>query len=117
MYLEFCDNLMKSLSYPDNWRMLAMEIKAANGYKCQACGQQCRRPGEMWLGWEYELTVAHVDQDYEGETIQLAPLCVRCHLRLDAPFAWLARRRHHRTRQRLAGQLDLQLPSTASIHV
>src|SRR6478609_3783938 len=99
--------MMKYLSYPDNWRSLARDIKAANCYVCQSCNKRCRQPGEMYLGWEYELTVAHYDQCYSDPEIFVACLCLPCHLRHDAPFSGLARRRHARIRGLLAGQLVL----------
>lgn len=86
--------------YPADWQQIAAAIKEANHWRCQMCGRLCRRPGELNLGWEYELTVAHITQDYLATVVQLAPLCVGCHLRHDAPFVWVARRRK-------AGQLTL----------
>ena len=97
---------MNSEFYPDNWRELADEIKAANHFICQACGQQCRQ--EPTDRSKPVLTVAHYDHEYEGETVFLACLCVRCHLIHDAPFGWQARRRHERVRRRQAGQLTLE---------
>lgn len=88
------------LLYPTDWRALAREIKQACDYRCQECGRNCRRPGQFRLGWEYELAVAHLTQDYHAEAVTVAALCARCHLRYDAPFAWVARRRK-------AGQLML----------
>ena len=93
--------------YPSDWPALAREIKHICGYTCQACGVQCRRPGEFWLGWHYELTVAHISQDYDGEVVQLAALCLPCHLRYDAAHSFIARQRRRRLRQRQAGQLTL----------
>lgn len=93
--------------YPQNWRELAFAVKEANGWRCGACDRQCRRPGEFWLGWEYELTVAHLGHDYEAEIVQVAPMCRRCHFRYDAPHSWRARHRHRRYRRRLAGQLEI----------
>lgn len=88
--------------YPVDWERLAREIKEANHYCCAECGKQCRRPGEFWLGWEYELTVAHWDHEYDDAAIFVACLCVRCHLRHDCRHSWRARRRN-------AGQLTLSL--------
>lgn len=93
--------------YPVNWTGIAREIKDICGWRCQECDQQCRRPGEMWLGWEYELTVSHYDGDYENASIFVAALCLPCHFRHDAPFVWWARRRHERQRRQMAGQLFL----------
>jgi hypothetical protein len=32
--------------YPDNWKELAANIKAAKGWKCQQCGKVCIKPGQ-----------------------------------------------------------------------
>jgi hypothetical protein len=98
---------MKNMLYPDNWRVLAAEIKDANHWQCQECQRQCRRPGEMWIGWEYELTVAHYDQCYEEDAVFLACLCVACHFAHDARHSWQARLRWRRFRQWQAGQLKI----------
>lgn len=100
---------MKSLLYPVNWKEIACDIKAANRYTCQACQKQCRRPGEMYRGWEHELTVAHICQDYAAAAVQVAPLCLPCHLAYDAPHSWIARQRQMRARMELAGQLAIPL--------
>lgn len=98
---------MKSCLYADNWPTLAAEIKAANHFVCQECRRQCRRPGEMYLGWEYELTVAHYDNQYDAPAIFLVALCAPCHFLHDARFVWWARHRHERGRRQEAGQLVL----------
>lgn len=98
--------------YPVEWPQIVLDIKEANDWRCQQCGRQCRRPGELWLGWEYELTVAHVMQDYDAPEVFVAPLCVPCHFRHDAPYSWLARRRWQRDRQANAGQLMLSLKTS-----
>lgn len=88
--------------YPVEWRTVAREIKDACGYRCQQCGRQCRRPGEFYLGWEYELTVAHYHQEYAGEAVFVTALCVPCHFAHDCHHSWRARRRN-------AGQLEISL--------
>ena len=94
--------------YCHNWREVATAIKQACGWQCQVCGKQCQRPGELPLGWQYTLTVAHWNQhDYDAPTAFVVACCVPCHFRHDAPFVWHARRRAERYRQRLAGQLTL----------
>jgi hypothetical protein len=93
--------------YPIEWSALTREIKAANSWRCQQCDLQCRRPGEMYLGWQYELTVAHASQDYEASEVFVMVLCCKCHFVHDAPFVWWSRRRHERLRRRQAGQLEL----------
>lgn len=92
----------RHLYYPIDWPALAAEIKAANGWCCASCGKQCRRPGEFWLGWEHELTVAHYDQVYDSEAVFVAALCIRCHFAHDCRHSWRARRRN-------AGQLEIAL--------
>jgi hypothetical protein len=86
--------------YPADWAVIAQAVKEANQYRCAACDRQCRRPGEFYLGWQYELTCAHITQDYAAPVVQLAALCLPCHLRHDARLVWVARRRK-------AGQLTL----------
>lgn len=97
----------KSWLYCDNWRAIARAVKEAAEWRCQCCGTRCRRPGEMWIGWQHELTVAHLSQDYTAEVVTVAALCRKCHLAYDAPLAWVARRRANRIRQCMAGQLPL----------
>ncbi len=100
---------MNHYLYPENWPSIAREIREACDYVCQMCGLQCRRPGELFLGWQYELTVAHYDQEYDSESVFVVACCCKCHFRHDAPFVWVARKRADRLRQRHAGQLALNL--------
>lgn len=107
---------MNDLLYPNDWANIARAIKEANEYKCQACGKQCRRPGELNLGWQYELTVAHYDNIYESEAVFVVPMCLECHLPHDSRFVWVARRRADRLRQHAAGQLEFfRQPYVSSI--
>lgn len=101
---------MNHFFYPVNWPALAREIKESCRWRCQECGQQCRRPGELYLGAQYELTVAHYNGDYDSESIFVAALCLPCHFRHDARYGWSARRRHERKRRQMAGQLELNCP-------
>lgn len=87
--------------------MIAQAVKEANDWRCQACGKKCRSPGELFLGWQFTLTCAHLTPDYDSEVITVAALCVACHLRLDSPWVWVARRRQQRLRRQRAGQLTL----------
>lgn len=95
--------------YPVNWGELTAQIKEAVDYECQACGVRCRRPGELYLGWEYTLTVAHLDGGYEDEVTTVAALCVPCHFAYDCEDSWIARRRRLRWRLDAAGQLVFAL--------
>lgn len=98
---------MIELIYPVDWPEISYIVRSYNNWRCLACDKCCRRPGEMFLGWEYELSVAHICQDYEAEAVYVAALCLPCHLRYDAPHSWIARHRRARIRQRVAGQLSL----------
>ena len=99
--------MSKTLLYPDDWHSIAREIKAICGYQCQQCGTRCRRPGELWLGWEYEPCLAHLTQDYDAEAVTVACLCGRCHFAHDASYSGIARQRRQRLRRMIAGQLDI----------
>ena len=96
----------KSL-YPEDWPTIARAIKEACDWRCSECDTQCRRPGEFNLGWQYTLTVAHYDGEYEASAVFVVALCIRCHFRHDAPQVWKARRRNLRWRRRFAGQLEI----------
>lgn len=98
---------MQLVLYPNNWHEIAYEIKEACGWRCTQCDKLCRRPGELNLGWQYTLAVAHITQDYDAPIVQVQPLCVPCHLKHDAPYSWWARRRHMRIRRWQAGQLEI----------
>lgn len=98
---------MNDSLYPNDWPAIALAVKEANNWCCQACGKQCRRPGELNLGWQFTLTCAHINQNYDSEISSVCPLCVPCHLKMDAPLVWVARRRRQRLRRHLAGQLML----------
>jgi hypothetical protein len=100
---------MKIVLYPGDWLEIAYIVKAANNWRCMECQRQCRRPGELYLGWEYTLTVAHLDGGYEDEVTTVAALCVPCHFAYDCDDSWVARRRRLRWRLRDAGQLILPL--------
>jgi hypothetical protein len=91
--------------YPVDWPEIARVVKEAAGYTCQACQKRCRRPGEFYLGWEYELTVAHLDDGYGAAVTTVAALCIRCHFAYDAPRVWIARQRALRHRLLSGGQL------------
>lgn len=98
---------MKIDFYPADWSQIARIVKEYNGWCCQACGCQCRRPGELNLGWQFGLTVAHYDHVYDAPEVFVVAMCIKCHFAHDAPFVWSARRRHERARRQVAGQLAL----------
>lgn len=97
----------KTLLYPVDWSEIAYIVKSYNNWRCQSCDKLCRRPGEMNLGWEYELSAAHYDGEYDTPEVFIVALCTPCHFRHDSPYVWVSRRRHARIRQRFAGQLEI----------
>ena len=73
--------------YPKNWREIALEVKNAAGWRCQACGVKCRMPGEKFTTHKLTLTVHHknhIPEDCRREN--LIALCAPCHLKSDALF-------------------------------
>lgn len=71
--------------YPENWSEIATEVKDTAGWKCQVCGVQCRKPGDVFLTHRLTLTVAHinhVESDCRPENLVAA--CAPCHLKYDA---------------------------------
>src|SRR5690606_37822270 len=95
--------------YPVNWSRLAHEIKTLNEWRCAACGKQCRRPGQPRLSWENEITVAHWDHVYQVPEVFVVALCLHCHFRHDAPYAWWLRHQRRRIFQSEAGQIELPI--------
>lgn len=92
--------------YPADWKKIARAVKEAAGWKCQACGKQCRRPGEPLHGPEraghvYTLTVHHKDHVPEHcDADNLIALCAPCHLKADAKHHAESRKRHAAKKQR-----------------
>jgi len=65
--------------YPDNWNEIASRIKEKAGHRCE----RCRHPDDTEHG--YMLTVHHLDGNKANcEDWNLAALCQRCHLRIQA---------------------------------
>ena len=87
--------------YPSDWKSIAKRIKTEAGWRCEQCGKQCRRPGEVFDTHKRTLTVAHinhVESDCRNEN--LVALCPSCHLRYDAArkrLQRLAKKRISRT--------------------
>lgn len=66
-------------NYPPDWPEIAERIKKKNDYRCEICGH----PHDPENG--YCLGVHHLDRDKENnEEYNLASLCQRNHLRLEA---------------------------------
>jgi len=64
------------MTYPAEWWEVALRVKDATGWCCEACGH----PHDPDTG--YMLTVHHIDGDKANvEPYNLIALCQRCHLR------------------------------------
>lgn len=93
---------MKREKYPPDWEQIAAEVKEAAGWKCEACGKQCRLPGEPFDTHKRTLTVAHinhVESDCRPENLLAA--CPACHLAYDRE-----RRRWQRLAKRRVARLQ-----------
>lgn len=70
--------------HPKNRRAIALQVKEDAGWKCEVCGKECRRPGEVFDTQSRTLTLAyrnHNQLDYKREN--LVAMCVLCHLSHD----------------------------------
>lgn len=64
-------------AYPNNWAEIARKVKEQAGWCCERCGHP-HQPG-------YILTVHHLDMNPANcAWWNLAALCQRCHLRIQA---------------------------------
>lgn len=76
---------MDRSKYPADWDAIAATIKEQAGYKCQACGKQCYKPGEKVHETRFVLTVAHVNHvESDCRPENLVAACSVCHLKYDA---------------------------------
>ena len=76
---------MDRTKYPETWLQIAYRIKEQADWKCEKCGKQCRRAGEVFDTHRNTLTCAHinhVESDCRDEN--LVALCPKCHLAYDA---------------------------------
>jgi 5-methylcytosine-specific restriction endonuclease McrA len=88
---------MRRHLYPADWDAIALATKTRAGWRCEACGLQCRRPAEPFDTHRRTLTVSHTDHNpVNCEPENLRALCSGCHLRYDAPEK--ARRRRLKER-------------------
>lgn len=72
----------ESGEYPAGWKELARQVKEAAGWKCERCGVPHGNVPNV-------LTVHHLDFDKQNiELWNLAALCQRCHLRIQAKVSW-----------------------------
>lgn len=78
--------------YPKDWPEIAHAKKEASGWKCEACGRECRRPGEPFDTHVRTLTVHHRDQDPgHNDAANLVALCPHCHFDAHRELQRLAR--------------------------
>lgn len=96
-------------NYPEDWATLSYEIKDANGWVCQECGDKCRGPDDAYDHSLPELTISHYDNVYDAPEVFLACMCAKCHLLHDRPFRPHFRERNRRVIGRQAGQMPLFL--------
>lgn len=99
--------------YPENWEAIAFDIKTRANWRCQECGKQCWRPGELTSeqiqsdrsAWAFfTLTVAHLNHipsDCSPENLKA--LCAPCHCRYDLKAMPLKQR----LKRERVGQLTL----------
>ena len=86
--------------YPPDWEEIAFAKKERAGWKCEACGKQCRKPGEPFDTHKNTLTVSHQDHNPANCSDEnLRAMCAPCHLRYDA-------RHHAETRARRVNGLE-----------
>lgn len=65
-------------NYPDDWPIIANQVKARAGWRCIRCGTAHGRPPAV-------LTVHHLDLDPSNAAWwKLLALCQRCHLSVQA---------------------------------
>lgn len=70
--------------YPENWKEIALKTKEKAGWRCECCGHK-HDPDNG-----YTLTTAHMDNDKSNcNEDNLAALCQRCHLKIQAKKLYL----------------------------
>jgi hypothetical protein len=73
--------------YPDNWKEISLQVREEAGWKCEACGQDCRRPEEPFDSHRRTLTTAHLNRkQWDCSRENLKALCAPCHLLYDASY-------------------------------
>ena len=69
--------------YPPNWPQVALQVKEEAGWQCERCSVKHGGPPNV-------LTVHHLDGNkWNLERWNLAALCQRCHLRVQARITFL----------------------------
>jgi hypothetical protein len=65
--------------YPDNWKEIALAVKAAAGWRCEKCGIGHMQTGSIASC----LTVHHPNRDPENPDAEKIALCTSCHLKAE----------------------------------
>ena len=116
--------------YPQDWNVIAAQVKHEANWICQQCQRPCRQPNEplavflervkVWRAAHtppppnfaeaprrFLLTVAHLDQRPENRDLaNLKALCTVCHLQFDSQF----RAMQKRLKAEFFGQLRIDDP-------
>jgi hypothetical protein len=76
----------ESGEYPPDWDIIATWAKSIAGWRCERCGADWDSGvGQSKKGAGFTLTVHHLDGNkWNCELWNLAVLCQRCHLRIQA---------------------------------
>jgi hypothetical protein len=98
--------------YLDDWQQFTLNLRESKEWKCENCGKQCRKTGEMLSNYilriwgdeqdqligdewrdavdfpqKFSLTTAHLDQNPQNnDPANLKALCMVCHLQYDHPY-------------------------------
>jgi 5-methylcytosine-specific restriction endonuclease McrA len=79
--------MVQKLTYPDDWRSIATEIKKARGYRCDRCQRQCLPPTSSYRHLNLSIRrslsaqVHHIDGNPQhNNRANLSCLCAPCHL-------------------------------------
>lgn len=62
---------MKRHLYPSNWKAIAIIIKYLADWRCEKCDRPCRRPGEDWFEFAFDLE--RLGSDWHEETFEELP--------------------------------------------
>ena len=97
----------KSL-YPKDWKQIRARILERDGHKCQFCGAANYEPHPI-TGSKVVLTIAHIynPDPMDCSDGNLAALCQRCHLRLDAKYHAQNAKATRAEKKKASGQLSL----------
>lgn len=66
---------MKRENYPVDWESRALACKERAGWRCEGCGRECRKPGEVFDTHRRTLTASHKNHDEWNAEAELWALC------------------------------------------